>query len=166
MEREGWRPALIALGSNLGDRVANIHAAVTALREHSAIRDVRISSLIETTPVDCPPESGVFVNGAITCECSLQALDLLALLMGIEEQLGRVRSADTRNEARTIDLDLLLLGQQVLKHEALELPHPRLHQRDFVLIPASELVPDWVHPVLGRELSALLTELQAGPRPQ
>src|SRR5690606_17899903 len=108
-----------------------------------------VSALLETAPVDCPDGSGPFLNGAAVLETSLDPHALLELLLATERRLGRDRSAGIQNQARTIDLDLLLHGEQVIDSEHLSLPHPQMAERDFVMIPAKEIASDMFHPLLG-----------------
>ena len=145
--------AAIGLGANLRDRAANLREAVHRLEELGEI--VGVSSLYETAPVgylDQPP----FLNAAVVLVTALPAPDLMTALLGIERDLGRVRTF--LNAPRTLDLDLLLYDDLVLETPDLTLPHPRLHERAFVLVPLAEIAPDAIHPVLLRMISALKTE--------
>jgi 2-amino-4-hydroxy-6-hydroxymethyldihydropteridine diphosphokinase len=133
----------LGLGSNLGDRRAHLRYALDRLREHCDIK--KVSSLYETEPVDCPgPES--YLNAVAFVETELPPRDLMRLLLAIEAERGRVRQ--TRNEPRTLDLDILLYGQDVIETGGLRVPHPRLHERAFVLVPLAEVAPDLRHPTL------------------
>lgn len=148
---------LIGLGSNLGDRVGNLLFALGELRRHPAIDILRTSSLVETTPVGGPPGQGNYFNAAAVVEARLAPQELLAALLDVERQLGRVR--DVRWGPRAIDLDILLYGQEVLDTPELRVPHPRMHERHFVLAPAAEIAPDWRHPTLGSTIGELLQNL-------
>jgi 2-amino-4-hydroxy-6-hydroxymethyldihydropteridine diphosphokinase len=154
-------PVAIALGSNLGDRVANLTSAVDGLRPY--LSNLRVSTWHETAPVGVGPQP-LFLNGALTGDTHLSARDLLALLMSIENRLGRERPHP--GAARTLDLDLILYGRDVIDEEGLRVPHPRFRERRFVLEPLYEIASDWMDPETGRTVSALLSELEprAGQR--
>jgi 2-amino-4-hydroxy-6-hydroxymethyldihydropteridine diphosphokinase len=134
--------AYIGLGSNLGDREANLRAALERLAELGALR---VSSLRETDPVGVTDQPR-FVNAVAELETDLGAGALLGRLLEIERELGRDRSREERWGPRTIDLDLLLYGNEVLAGPGLTVPHPRLAERRFVLEPLHELAPDLALP--------------------
>ncbi len=154
--------AYIALGSNLGDRGGWLEQALKALREHPAVAVLRISSFLETEPVGGPAGQGLYLNAAAELETTLSADELLHVLLDIEVRLGRVRAE--RFGPRTIDLDLLLYGTLTCESPTLTLPHPRMHERVFVLRPLAEIAPQLVHPELGHTIVELLEELRHLPR--
>jgi pantoate--beta-alanine ligase len=152
---------LIALGSNQGDRVGNLLKAVEALRQNQAIEVARVSSFYETAPVGGPADQDKFFNAAAIVETALSPAELMAALLETERKLGRQRGE--RWGPRTIDLDLLLYGQQSIDSEGLTIPHPRMHERQFVLAPASEIATECVHPRVQKSIGKLLTDLPAKP---
>ena len=151
-------PVAIALGSNLGDRQAHMDFAVGELRR--LIQPIRLSAFIETDPVDVPDVQSPFLNGVVVGETTLAPGDLLAALLAIERMRGRQRPH--RHAARTLDLDLILYGDWVVNEPGLAVPHPRFRERRFVLAPLAEVAGEWVDPVTGQTVSALLLAL---PRP-
>ncbi len=148
----------VALGSNLGDREARLAGALAALRATPGISGLRLSRIYETAPVG-PPGQGPFLNAVARFETGLAPRALLERLLAIEAAAGRRRSA-IRNEARVLDLDLLLYGDARVEEPDLVVPHPRLHERAFVLEPLAELAPELVHPVLGERIAALAARVR------
>lgn len=146
--------AFIALGSNLGDRSAAIDRAIEFLGAKESLRVVAVSSLYETAPVG-PPQPH-YLNAVAQVQTTLTARALLQSLLSIEQMLGRVRDPSERNAARTIDLDILLFGECIVNESDLEVPHPRLAMRPFVLRPLLELDATLAHPVTGELLLSLL----------
>jgi 3-oxoacyl-[acyl-carrier protein] reductase len=157
-------PAFIALGSNLGDRQANLKAALEALRATRGIEVIRVSSIRETEPVGGPAGQGKYLNAAAQINTSLTPEVLLKELLGIEAKLGRVRGEP--NAPRTLDLDLLLYSDTVRASPDPVVPHPRMHLRSFVLDPLAELAPDLRHPTLGVTLRRLAENLRTPPAPE
>jgi len=138
--------AYIALGSNLGDRRRYLQAGLDGLREVE-LEPVTVSSVWETEPVDCTSPRW-FWNMTVKVRTTRDPLEVLDLLMGIERRAGRQRAAD--KAPRTLDLDLLMLGDLAVQHERLLLPHPRMWRRRFVLEPLAEIEPELVNPTTGR----------------
>ena len=150
--------AYVALGSNLGDRRAFLEGALAALDEARAVRVLTCSRFYETEPVGPPPQ-GPYLNAVAKLETKLAPRPLLGLLLEVEARAGRERGA-IRNAPRTLDLDLLLHGSACLEEDELELPHPRMHERAFVLEPLCELAPDLVHPRLGETIRTLAARVR------
>jgi 2-amino-4-hydroxy-6-hydroxymethyldihydropteridine diphosphokinase len=150
--------AYIALGSNLGDRAAVIAAALAALHAPPVLFVVAVSSNHETAPVGGPPGQGNYLNAAALIETTLTPDQLLIQLLSIEQQLGRVRTV--KDAPRTIDLDLLLYDEAVLDSQSLTIPHPRMHQREFVLGPLCEIAPNAIHPILNISVRAMLSQVR------
>jgi 2-amino-4-hydroxy-6-hydroxymethyldihydropteridine diphosphokinase len=153
----------LALGSNFGNPVANIVRAMDRLEPLSILPLVR-SSLWQTTPIDCPPSSPSFVN-AVVCLAPRSAENppsLLAKLQMLEREFGR-QPKKLHNEPRPLDLDLIAFGVLSCRTDELILPHPRAHQRRFVLQPLSEIAPDLVLPGQTRTVLQLLHELPVDP---
>ena len=136
----------VALGSNLGDRDRQLAAALVALSATDGVEVVAVSPVYETDPVGPPPQ-GAYLNAAVRLRTVLTPSALLGRLLEIETAQGRSRGP-TRDTPRTLDLDLLFYGDQIRLDPDLEIPHPRLADRPFVLEPLCDLAPDFVHPVL------------------
>ena len=153
------RRAAVALGSNVGDRESHLTFAVSRLRR--MLSDVVVSRFIETPP---SPEHAVdeplFLNAVLVGGSRDSPARLLARLLSIEEERGRVRSY--RGAPRTLDLDLVLVGDLAVESPSLTLPHPRFRSRAFVLEPLAEIAPEMVDPVTGKSVSQLLGMLRAG----
>jgi 2-amino-4-hydroxy-6-hydroxymethyldihydropteridine diphosphokinase len=152
--------AYIALGANLGDRAHSIGAALDRLRSEPLIIVRKVSSLLENPAVGGPTGSPPFLNAVAEIATTLPPRDLLGRLLDIERDLGRRRLG--KWGPRTIDLDLLLYGDQAIDEPGLTIPHPRMHERDFVLGPLVEIAPQIVHPILNRTFGQLLTGLRRG----
>jgi 2-amino-4-hydroxy-6-hydroxymethyldihydropteridine diphosphokinase len=133
----------IALGANLGHPIETLNAAIETLTNHPNLCLLNRSYWYLTAAVG-PPQPD-YINACITVKTNLPPHELLTLLLAIEDQFGRIRKE--RWGARTLDLDLLLYDQQILHTEQLELPHPRMNQRAFVLVPLAEIAPDWIDPI-------------------
>ena len=148
--------AFVGLGANLGPREVTLLRAVDLLGAEPGVQVLEVSALRETTPVG-NVDQPEFLNGAVAVETSLSARELLNALLRVERELGRVRDG-TRWGPRTIDLDLLLFGDEVVDEPGLQVPHPRLHERRFALEPLAELEPELEIPGRGK-ISNVLAEL-------
>jgi 2-amino-4-hydroxy-6-hydroxymethyldihydropteridine diphosphokinase len=164
--------AYIGIGSNLGDRLEYVREAIRKLKQSKEIEICKASSVYETEPVG-HKDQPCFLNMTIELKTTLEPLNLLEHILGIESQMGRTRpeglSRRKRNRPqgtefarcgpRNIDLDLLLYDDLVINSDKLTLPHPRLHQRRFVLVPLAEIAPKVVHPLLKESVERLLEDL-------
>ena len=159
--------AFVSLGSNLGDREAHFALALRRLGVLPRTRVEALSPVFETDPVGPPPQ-GPFLNAVVALHTSLSARALLEALLAIEREAGRRRSAE-RWTARTLDLDLLLYGEEVIDEPGLTVPHPRLAERPFVLEPLAALAPALRHPVLRERIDVLAARVRDScavrPRP-
>jgi len=136
----------VALGSNLGDRLENLRAARRAILDLSNVKPPILSSAIyETDPVDCEPEANKFLNAVIEFDYDRDPPSLLEELIRIEKALGRKRD-HPKNVSRTIDIDMLYYDQRIIEDERLQLPHPRMHLRKFVLQPLADIRPGLILP--------------------
>lgn len=161
----GMRPirqAVLALGSNLGERLQRLQGGVAAIEDTPEVKIVAISSVYETAPVDSAPDSGPYLNAVVLIDTTLTVHQLLDRALAIEDAFGRDRSV--KNAPRTLDVDLIVVGQRVADDDQLTLPHPRAHERAFVLVPWVEIDPEGEIP--GKGFAAdLLSELDtAGVR--
>jgi 2-amino-4-hydroxy-6-hydroxymethyldihydropteridine diphosphokinase len=152
--------AYIALGANLGDRCANLRRAIELIRATPGIQVTNLSTFIENQAVGGPAESPPFINAAAELETTLPARELLECLLEIEHTLGRERRE--KWGPRSIDLDLLLYADQVIAEPGLQVPHPLMHARRFVLAPLAEIAPQVRHPILRQSITELLTAMSAG----
>jgi len=142
----------LGLGSNIGDRESYLNRAIDALDAHEQIEVMQVSSFIETQAIGKMPQP-LFLNGVVSVSTFLAPIELLDVTESIEKQLGR--ESKGTYDPRTIDIDLLFYGQQLICEERLIIPHPMLHEREFVLTPLNEIAPDFVHPILGETVSNL-----------
>ncbi|PHX91207.1 MAG: 2-amino-4-hydroxy-6-hydroxymethyldihydropteridine diphosphokinase [Nitrospirae bacterium] len=159
----GRETVFIGFGSNVGDRLDFCDRAVTllSLLPHSQL--LGVSLLYETEPVNdhAQPGDGWFLNGVVQIETDITPNSLLTILREIERALGR--DEENRSGPRTIDLDILFYGQRIIDEPDLAVPHPRMHQRRFVLMPLNELDSLFLHPSLQRTVSQLLAEAEKQP---
>ncbi|MCS6943652.1 MAG: 2-amino-4-hydroxy-6-hydroxymethyldihydropteridine diphosphokinase [Geminocystis sp.] len=155
MTENGSTQAVIALGSNLGDREKTLNQALAILNQTERIRVICHSRWLETKPIG-PPQPD-YLNGCAIIETTLTPQQLLDTLLTIERRFGRVRKE--RWGARTLDLDIIFYGELVLDTPRLQIPHPRMRERSFVLIPLVEIAPHWRDPVTKITVEELLARL-------
>ena len=146
----------ISIGSNIGDRLENCKKAIKGLSDNENIRLIKMSSFYETEPWG-EIEQDWFVNCVVKIETSLDVKALFALFQDIEKGLGRNR--EKKGGPRIIDLDILFFNRDITEIKEIIIPHQLLHKRRFVLTPASEIAPDFIHPVLKKRVADLLREL-------
>lgn len=146
----------IGLGSNLGDRLANILEGLERLDASDGLAVRRVSTIIETVPVGVR-DHRAYLNAVAELEVELGVVELVSQCLQVERDMGRVRKVgDAEPAPRSLDLDVLLFGDQVVDEPGVQVPHPRMQDRAFVLLPLVELQPDLRHPVLGSTVSELL----------
>ncbi len=143
----------LAFGTNLGDKKQNISMALDHLRKEG-FKITAVSAPIESDPVDCTPESGIFLNGAVTGTWKGTAEQLLELCQNVEFTMGRKMMREI-NSPRPIDLDILLFNEEEIDLDHLIVPHPRMHQRGFVVLPLNEIASDWFIPGLKKRVKEL-----------
>jgi 2-amino-4-hydroxy-6-hydroxymethyldihydropteridine diphosphokinase len=147
----------LSLGSNLGDREDNLRTAIEKLRDIG--NPIAVSSFYETEPVEVGAQPW-FLNCAVKLDTEKMPRQLIAALLSIEQEMGRQRKQ--QKGPRTIDIDILLFGSSILEIPSLTIPHPKLHQRRFVLEPLAEIAPDTRHPVFKRTIRELRDALPSG----
>jgi 2-amino-4-hydroxy-6-hydroxymethyldihydropteridine diphosphokinase len=149
----------VALGSNLGDRLDNLRAARQQISDLADVQPpILASAIYETDPVDCEPEAPKFLNAVVEFGYNGDPLRLLKKLRSVEDALGRQRE-HARNVSRTIDIDLLYIGDTSVNEGELELPHPRMHLRKFVLQPLADIRPELILPRQAKTVRELLAQL-------
>ena len=147
----------LSLGSNLGNREKYLREAILRLRDLGIVRQV--SAFYQTQPVDVGGDQPWFLNCALAMETELDPVAFLSRMLGVEQSMGRVRTEP--KGPRTIDIDILFFGNDVLDTPELTIPHPAMHQRRFVLQPMAEIAPAFIHPVLKHTVQELLDTLPA-----
>ena len=147
----------IALGSNLGNSLATLEQSLQVLSQTPGINVVAVSSWYRTKPIG-PPQPD-YLNGCAILAVEQTPAELLVLLQAIEVQFGRMKSQEPRWGARTLDLDLILYGDLIIDTPELTIPHPRMKERAFVLVPLAEIAADWPEPISQKEIAQLVSEV-------
>ncbi|MCW2774423.1 MAG: 2-amino-4-hydroxy-6-hydroxymethyldihydropteridine pyrophosphokinae [Nocardioides sp.] len=155
------RRAVLALGSNLGERLASLQGAVNALADTPDVWITGVSPVYETEPVDCPPDTKTFLNAIVMIDTTLAASRLMDRALAIEDAFERERS-EVKNAPRTLDVDLIVVGDRRSDEDSLRLPHPRAVERAFVLRPWLDLDPEAEFPDLGPVADLLGATDQSG----
>lgn len=153
------KTAYICVGSNMGDRLGYVQQANNLLNDTKGIKVVQSSSLYESEPVGFKDQEW-FVNAVLEIKTSLSPSELLDECMRIEKQLGRVRDAKNQWGERTLDLDILFYDNTVISKDNLQIPHPRVQERAYALVPMLEIAPDFVHPVIKKTIFEIHSELE------
>ena len=147
----------IGIGGNLGDPYENCMKAVEIIKEQPFCEIKALSPFYRTQPVGIEGDNW-FINAVLSINTSLSSGELIEMLLDIEKEMGRTRSA-IRWESRIIDLDVLLFGNDIINDKNLIVPHPRMHLRRFVMAPMADIAPELVHPVLGKSMAEILDEI-------
>ncbi|PRR83410.1 2-amino-4-hydroxy-6-hydroxymethyldihydropteridine diphosphokinase [Clostridium vincentii] len=155
--KRSWHEAFLSIGSNMGDKEGNLNTAIKALRDNSNIIVEKVSSFIITEPWG-KVDQDEFVNGAIKIKTLLSPKDLMKSLLNIEEDMKRVRRV--KWGPRIVDLDIIFYDDLISEDDYVTLPHPRMEERQFVLIPLNEIAPNKIHPILKKRIFKLLKELK------
>ena len=163
--KEANETVYVALGSNLGDREKAFVSAREAVVADPELCVIRASRVFETPPVG-PPGQGAYLNAVIALRVGLDPFELLERLHRIERGMGRDRSQDAvRWGPRSLDLDILFFGQRSIESSELTIPHPRAHERNFVMVPMAEIAPELVHPTLEKTMAEIAGSLDPLVRP-
>ncbi len=154
MKKNDLTQIALSLGGNLGDVKLNFDYAVSKFKENG-FREIRISSLYKTKPVECPPDSPDFINAAMTAKCPISVQGLFILCKHIEAECGRDMAGE-RNTPRPLDIDIIIYGDMVFSDGKIQVPHKEAKNRLFVLIPLNEIAPSLISPDTGETVSEII----------
>ena len=149
--------AYLSLGSNLGDREQLLETAIKEINQLPYVNLLSTSQVYETEPESGSEEEPLYLNQCCAVETALPPEELFYLVLEIEKKLGRVNKGD--RQPRTIDIDIVLYGNEVVLNDDLTIPHPLMHERMFIMMPLADIAPDVVHPIIGKSISELHEEL-------
>ena len=147
----------IGIGTNQGDRILSVSKVLKKMLQHG-LRIIQVSGLYESKAVGYQSDN-LFLNAVVKVETQLEPLEVLEILMAIEADMGRIRLQNGYSD-RPMDLDILAVGSKIIQTEDLQVPHPRIHDRAFVLVPLLEVWPDWVHPQTGVSIESMAKQVQ------
>lgn len=147
----------IGIGSNLGDPYQSCIKALEIIKKHPFLALDALSPFYRTEPVGVEGQSW-YINAVLSISTSLSSSELISEILGVEKVMGRKRTG-TRWESRIIDLDILLIGDEIINDKNLTVPHPRMHTRRFVMAPMADIAPDLIHPILGKTMAEILNEI-------
>ena len=157
------KKVFIGIGSNLGDSRKNCIEAIDRINDHPDCEVLKVSSFYSTEPVGVADQNW-FTNAVTVIGTTLESEVLIKALLDIEKEMGRIRTG-SRWEARTIDLDILMFGDDIINKINLTVPHPLMHKRRFVMAPITEIEPEKIHPVLGKKMMQILAEIPEAEQP-
>ncbi len=147
----------IGIGTNQGDRILSVSIVLKKMLQQG-LEIIQVSSLYESKAVGYQSDN-LFLNAVVKVETLLKPLEVLEILMGIEAEMGRIRLQKGYSD-RPMDLDILAVGNEIIQTEILQVPHPRINDRAFVLVPLLEVWPDWIHPQLGMSIERMARQVQ------
>lgn len=147
----------IGIGTNQGDRIQSVSIVLEKMLHHG-LKIIKVSSLYESKAVGYQSDN-LFLNAVVKVETQLNPVEVLEILMGLEAEMGRIRLKEGYSD-RPMDLDILAVGEEIIDSENLQIPHPRINNRAFVLVPFYEIWPDWKHPLLGISIEMMVQKVQ------
>ncbi|MCE5206973.1 MAG: 2-amino-4-hydroxy-6-hydroxymethyldihydropteridine diphosphokinase [Chloroflexi bacterium] len=146
----------LSTGSNLGDRQSKLQVAINKLNDYAGISVLRVSPVYETEPWGYLNQPR-FLNQVVEIETEIAPVELVSVMKHLEKEMGR--TPNFKNGPRVIDMDIVLYGSRIIEQEGITIPHPFFPERAFVLVPLADLIPDFIHPVLGKTIQQLMAEI-------